>query len=397
MIGANKIQPIHPFAARMAPEIAFEALNGIPKGSLILDPMSGSGTVLRTVSEYGYRGLGLDVDPLSILMSKVWTSAINPDVLRRLSEIVIKRAQLLRLHDFNLAWIDRDSETREFIEFWFARPQIRSLRKLSYILHYMSGPYSDALRICLSKLIITKNRGASLAADVSHSRPHRVRKENDFDVIFEFQKSCQTLAKLLETQKPVGNVEVRLGDARMLNGVKSNTIDGIITSPPYLNALDYMRGHKLALVWLGYQIGELGLIRSGSVGAERAPNPRADMTLVTKITAGMKNLEQLPMRTQNMIFRYALDIHAIMKEAARVLKDKGRATFVVGNSTLQGIYVENTMIVNNGASLFGLELVNEIMREIPETRRYLPPPTSEKVSTFKSRMRTESILTYLKN
>ncbi len=47
----EKIKPIHPFAARMAPEIAFEALKGLKKSSTILDHMVGSGTVLRTVSD----------------------------------------------------------------------------------------------------------------------------------------------------------------------------------------------------------------------------------------------------------------------------------------------------------------------------------------------------------
>ena len=54
----EKIKPIHPFAARMAPEIAFEALKGLQKSSTVLDPMVGSGIVLRTVSEHGFKGIG---------------------------------------------------------------------------------------------------------------------------------------------------------------------------------------------------------------------------------------------------------------------------------------------------------------------------------------------------
>ncbi len=74
MNNIEKIKPIHPFAARMAPEIAFEALKGLKKKSTVLDPMVGSGTVLRTVSEHGYKGIGFDIDPLAVLMSKAWTT-----------------------------------------------------------------------------------------------------------------------------------------------------------------------------------------------------------------------------------------------------------------------------------------------------------------------------------
>ena len=66
----KKVKPIHLFAARMAPEIAFNALEGLPEDSLVLDPMAGSGTVLRTISEFGFRGVGIDIDPLSVLMAK---------------------------------------------------------------------------------------------------------------------------------------------------------------------------------------------------------------------------------------------------------------------------------------------------------------------------------------
>ncbi|MDN5211620.1 hypothetical protein QQ020_06145 [Fulvivirgaceae bacterium BMA12] len=392
----KKVRPIHPFAARMAPEIAFEALNGVPKGAVILDPMVGSGTVLRTVSDYGYHGIGFDVDPLAVLMSKAWTSPIKPESLLLRAKQLVKETSELQQTDISLLWVDRDKDTREFINFWFAKPQIRSLRKLSYLLAGMKGPYSNVLRIALSRLIITKTKGASLAADVSHSRPHRVRTENDFDVNYEFLRACQRLAKLIEANQPSGNVNIRLGDARKLKGVKDNTVDAIITSPPYLNALDYMRGHKLALVWLGHKIGELASIRSGSVGVERAPSGRANLELAKKITAGMDCMDKVPPRTRNMIYRYALDIHAILEECARVLKNDGRATFVVGNSCLRGVYIENTHIVSTATRMFGLQLIGEREREIPETKRYLPPPTNKEASAFKSRMRTESVLTYCK-
>lgn len=396
MMEIKKARPIHPFAARMAPEIAYYALIGLKKGALIMDPMVGSGTVLRTVSDYGYLGFGFDVDPLAVLMSKVWTAPINPKKILQRTEQVIAEASTLKLNDFSLSWIDRDKDTREFIEFWFAKPQIRSLRKLSYVLSNLKGPYSDVLRIGLSKLIITKTKGASLAADVSHSRPHRVCEANDYNVTAEYRRACQTLAKLIGNQTPAGNVKVKLGDARKLTGIKKGSVDAIITSPPYLNALDYMRGHKLALVWLGYKIGELGSIRSESVGVERSPNLDSNIELAAKITEGMDCMQQLPSRICNMIYRYALDMYAIMGECARVLKHEGKATFVVGNSCLRGVYVENTSVVNTAANMFGLQLVNEQERDIPQTKRYLPPPTYDEVSSFKNRMRTESVLTYIK-
>lgn len=392
----EKIKPIHPFAARMAPEIAFESLKGLKKNSTVLDPMIGSGTVLRTVSEHGYNGIGFDIDPLAVLMSKAWTTPFNSEKIKSKAEELIDEVNSLNLNSVYLPWIDDDPATKAFINFWFGKKQINSLRKLSFAISNHKGPYNDLLKVAFSRLIVTKTKGASLAADVSHSRPHKVYQKNDFDVLTAFSNSCDTLAKIFENQNPKGKVNVQLGDARNLKEVESESVSAIITSPPYLNALDYMRGHKLSLVWLGYKINELGNVRSNSVGAEKAPEANADVKLAAELTKGIPQLEKLPQRKQGMINRYALDMYGIVEESIRVLEKKGKATFVVGNSCINEIFVENALIVRNSCQMVGLKLINQKEREIPQSKRYLPPPSYENVSTFKSRMRTESVMRFSK-
>lgn len=358
--------------------------------------MSGSGTVLRMISELGYTGLGFDLDPLAVLLSKAWTSKIEE------SNFIKRAYKILYLStscdaSIPLKWVDEDLETKRFIDFWFASKQMSDLRKLSYHVNQDQSEFTSLLKIALSKLIITKSRGASLAADVSHSRPHRVKETNDFDVISEFEKVCLKISGILKTEKLLGKIDVRQGDARKLTYVRSKSVDSIITSPPYLNALDYMRGHKLALVWLGYKIGDLSAIKSESVGAEKAPNIGSDSSLSLKITKDLYRLQELPKRKIAMVNRYALDMHQILKESARVLKTNANATFVVGNSSLQNIYIENTRIVENSAKLNGFTLIQKTEREIPQNRRYLPPPTTENRSGLDSRMRTETVMTFQKN
>ena len=76
------------------------------------------------------------------------------------------------------------------------------------------------------------------------------------------------------------------------------SIDMVITSPPYLNAIDYLRGHRLSLVWLGHQLSGLRMIRSGSVGAERGPD--AHHGNVDEIVATMGRIEDLPARHEGI-------------------------------------------------------------------------------------------------
>src|SRR5437879_1941617 len=85
--------PVHPFPARMAPGIALEVI-ATAKGPLcVLDPMSGSGTVLAVARSRGHRAIGIDIDPLAALISKVWTTAINPVAVRASARTVLRCAQ----------------------------------------------------------------------------------------------------------------------------------------------------------------------------------------------------------------------------------------------------------------------------------------------------------------
>lgn len=386
-------QPIHPFPARMASSIALKQVQQLPVGSIVLDPMMGSGTVVRAASDAGHRAIGRDVDPLAVLMTQVWTTPVDAHNLLARAENLVEKARSLCEEQITLPWIDEDAETSQFIEYWFAPTQREQLRRLCSLLFSLRCPEGDALRIALSKTIITKNHGASLARDVSHSRPHRAFETNTYDVYTGFLQATKRLAKRFEQEPPRGNAHIAIGDARQLE-IDDRSIDAVITSPPYLNAIDYLRGHRLSLVWLGHRVGSLRSIRADSIGAERAPDPNVDTTLAARVMRRMSITNQLPHRQHRLFERYVIDLAAMLGEIHRVLKVGGRAVFVLGNSCVRGVFVRNSAAVSTLAREFGFELKDRSYRNLPESRRYLPPPTANGASSIERRMRKEVVLTF---
>jgi hypothetical protein len=263
------IKHIHPFPARMAPDIALEHVQDLPGSALIADPMCGSGTVLRVAAESGHRCIGFDLDPLAVLMSRVWTTFVNVEEVRATAFDLVLAGRNIQAANAPLPWIDACSETRAFVDRWFEPQQRDPLRCLAFQLAPRIGPVADVLRLALSRTIITKERGASIARDTSHSRPHTWFVGNTYDVWKGFEFAVERLVARLKPEQLRAQVVVNLGDARKARAISDGAIDAIITSPPYLNAIDYLRGHRLALVWLGYGIRELRFIRSASVGTEQ--------------------------------------------------------------------------------------------------------------------------------
>jgi hypothetical protein len=376
---------VHPFPARMAPELALEALERSPKNATVLDPMCGSGTVLEHAWDAGKTAYGYDVDPLAVLISRVTCRQVDGDYLQRTATQLVETARAKkRVH---LPWMDADPATSEFVDFWFHSDQQHQLRRLADGLSERRGKVADALRVALSRTIITKDAGASLAADVSHSRPHRVRDDNDYDVYEGFLRAVRRLASVI-TDPASGKVLLARRDARRLPPSLRGRIDLVVTSPPYLNAIDYMRGHRMSLVWLGYQIGQLRQLRSDSVGAERCPDEvkNAARLLVRRHPA-------LSPRQQGMLDRYALDMRLLMGQLAQVLTHRGEIVMVVGDSLISGTYIGNGTIIKKAAEMQGLTMTERRSRPLPMTSRYLPPPMSTE-GALSMRMRREVIMRF---
>jgi hypothetical protein len=380
----------------MAPELAIGELTSLKPNSIVLDPMAGSGTVIRHASELGLRALGFDMDPLAVLMASVWTTPVESNEISSVAAAVLKIARSARAGNASLPWME-DEETAAFVKYWFGLKQRRCLKRLAYALYTFEARHPEnqvtalnVVKLALSRIIVTKEKGASLARDTSHSRPHKVATKSDYDVFAGFEQAINNLSRLLLSSPPKGNVKLQLGDARSLT-LRANSVDAVVTSPPYLNAIDYMRGHRLALVWLGYRLRDLRTIRSESIGAERGPS--AADTSVQDVARAMANTKGMENRHRAMIDRYAQDVSTMMAEIARVLKPNGKAVLVVGNSCLKGTFIRNSEGVARAGERAGLIVTSKVERDLPERSRYLPL-TSGPLS---KRMRTETVLTFTKN
>jgi len=178
-----------------------------------------------------------------------------------------------------------------------------------------------------------------------------------------------------------------------MEGIRDSQVDAVMTSPPYLNAIDYMRGHRLSLVWLGHGLLELRQIRASCVGAERGPARKHPTDLSKEISDQIVRSGGVAARSASMVRRYAEDIYRIMAEIARVLKPTGKAILVVGDSCLQGTFIRNSAGVIRAASMVGLRLAHQAERQLPNGSRYLPLP-KESNKPLGKRMRVETVLTF---
>jgi tRNA G10 N-methylase Trm11 len=125
-----------------------------------------------------------------------------------------------------------------------------------------------------------------------------------------------------------GTVATRIGDCRDLaaSKIEANSIDAIVTSPPYSIALDYVKNDEHALDALKVDTSDL----------------RARMTGVRGVGAKEK------------LSLYNDDMKAMFGEVARVLRPGASAAFVIGDATVNGSEVTTTEEMATWAEAAGL-------------------------------------------
>lgn len=398
-VGRNSV---HPFPARMAPDVVLEALDGFEGPVRLLDPMMGSGTVLAIARFQGHRVIGVDSDPLAVLVTRVWTTTIDPDAVLEKAADVLSRARILfqSLTVGNAYPRNADAETRKFLRYWFDGYARRQLAALATAIGRVRDERIREVLWCgFSRLIITKQAGASLAMDLSHSRPHKKFKRAP---IKPFNKFLATVAVVVSNCPQRGAERlgppprVSQGDARLLD-IDDNSIEIVVTSPPYLNAIDYLRCSKFSLVWMGYNVSELRKIRGENIGAESASPEAVASEWVQLVITNLQLIPRLSARDHRLLCQYIWDMNQAISETARVLRPGAPAVYVVGDSTIRGTFIRNSRIVSVLAHRHGLSLVSRRSRRLPANRRYLPPPSAAGgESALATRMRREVVMEFRK-
>ena len=203
------------------------------------------------------------------------TTDVDPQELSDTGGDVLAQAEELytggeALEEVAATW---DPETRKFADYWFLPRTQHELAALALAIGGVASlDMRRLLQVLLSSVIVTKSGGVSLARDLAHSRPHKVSTKEPRSALGRFQA---VLARAVRTFDGIEGVEkgaatVIHGDSRAMP-LPNDSVDLIVTSPPYANALDYVRAHKFSLVWLGKSIPALSRLRRQYVGAERLP------------------------------------------------------------------------------------------------------------------------------
>lgn len=376
-----------------------------PEPGLLLDPFSGAGSALFSASNLGWQTIGIELLPVGVFATQARIASDYIDV-EKLNLIInqFKYINFYQYYDskysFNHLAITRNA---------FAEPEEQELMGyVSYCHHYIKDEHTRKVLLyaafcILEDISYTRKDGQYLRWD-SRSGRSRGKKEFNKGEILKFkdainQKLRQFLSDLSDTQtvqlnlfdtdvekKSNRNVDIYLKQdscLKILPTLTENSIDFVITSPPYANRYDYTRTYALELAFLGCseeKVKELrqamlsctvenrdkrncleqyyqGIGRSQDfIKIDAVFNQQEALHEILEILNKYKKEDKLNnVNIIRMVHNYFYEMCFVIYELARVLKVNGIITMVNDNVQYAGEEIPVDLILSNIAEAFGLE------------------------------------------
>lgn len=393
---------LHAFAAKFPPQLPRVFIRGLTKpNDIVLDPMMGSGTTIVESHIEGRIGIGLDIDPLSLQLSTVKVTPLDIDRLQKAGEIVIERAnQIIRFENEAIEeYLNNfDESTKEFINYWFLQPTQNELTALYLAIQEIeSATIKRFLELTFSSIIITKSGGVSRARDLAHSRPHLDKLKNPKNAVDQFAYKLRRNIKSISEINRASFISNTIGGDAKIMPIANESIDLIVTSPPYANAIDYMRAHKFSLVWSGKKIQDLTELRSRYIGSERLGDLQPQY-LGEHSEKIIRLLTDRDKKKAAILRKYLTEMRSVISEMYRVLQKDSAAIIVIGTSTMRDLDIETHLCLADIAQAIGFELVRISKRVLDRNKRMMPARFGKtKGSTIEQRIHEEYVIGLLKN
>ncbi|MCS1384399.1 DNA methyltransferase [Lysinibacillus sphaericus] len=332
---------LHSYPAKYIPQLPEAVImEHTNERNTVLDPFCGSGTTLLEASLKGRKSIGVDSNPIAALVSKVKTTPLNHKEIDRLYEIIdyIKNVQEVE---------EKAIPNVPNINHWFQQNMVKELSWLKdFISHENSTNLKDFLRVIFSSIIV------SVSNQESDTR-YAAKEKNlpDGYALKRFVTKLKTSIKSIEELSTIENVKrnppkIFNLDSREVNSdhIPDNSVDLVVTSPPYANSYDYYLYHKLRMSWLGYDFVE---VKEAEIGSRNEHSSR-----------------------KQPVQSYIDKMIPVMKNVARVLKPNKLAYFFIGDSIISGEYINMKDVYIELGKQSGLKFVDSTSYSMEKVSRY---------------------------
>lgn len=354
---------MHTYPAMMIPQVARRLIHLYGKNAkILLDPFMGSGTSLveASLTPNIKEAYGFDLNPLAVLIAKVKTTPLDINILKNELDKIINS----KTYD-NLPKIKN-------LDFWFKPYVIEKLAILKTAINKITDKnIKDYFLVVFSETV----------RNVSNTRKnefklYRMNKENlekhNPDVFGGFikiaKRNMMGMDEYLQSSNYI-KVKPFLFSSMSPLPIKENTVDLIVTSPPYGDSrttVAYGQFSRLALQWLDHD--NANILDKSLLGGKPSKDVEvyiASPTLAEIIT----KISQIDQKRAKDVLSFFEDFDKCILQINKVMAKGGYVCFVVGNRTVKGINIPTDKIMTEMfMAVDNYKYITTYRRNIPNKR-----------------------------
>ena len=390
----NKKEPFHrwyPFVEGYSKEFIQSIVKEMDRNNLVcLEPFSGSGTTALELQNCGIACFAFEVNPLMYLIARVKLE--NGYELERFEywyDYIVKERskKIVELEtEFNTLYQGEGKKK------WNYNTDIGiAVEKLRQVIESISEViYKELFKVALAAILLDVSNLYRNGKCLSYKKKWEDRKIVEKDVFDKFDEKvlkelkCDIENSITRTKinnkERLYNQDSRIGIA---NEVDDNSIDLVITSPPYLNSRDYTDTYMLELKTLGFTktSEEIKELREKTLRSHvqikwndtsNVNNELLENTLV-ELEEASKEIEKWNDSIIDMVRLYFVDMQNIFRVLYGKMKIHGRIYFNVSNSAYFNVLINTLEICASIAEQEGFKVL-----EIRDARKLKTSPRQKK-------------------
>jgi hypothetical protein len=317
----------------------------------IFDPFCGTGTTALSAAYHGHEGVTTDINPFLVWFASAKLAKYSASDLKATIEAAQAVVAQVRDHSAELA----PAPPIFNIERWWSEEALVFLRRLIHAIDQTTkadSPQQNLLRIAFCRTLIEQSNAAFNHQSMSFKEASQFELPLDIDRAAAFSEDVRFVVDGAAAN-PKGVASVYLADSRSEQEAVTGPFDLVVTSPPYVNRMSYIRELRPYMYWLGFlqdarDAGELDWTAIGGtwgIATSRLNewSPPSDSFKSTLLASALGSISSTDNKNGPLLSRYVAkyfeDMWTHFRGIVPKLADGAEIHYIVGNSTFYGTLV----------------------------------------------------------